>query len=97
MVCSEWKGYIEEVDGEFVIHYGDKIYDQLVASGINMEHVYFAPNNTLFDDDYFSNARSYHSRVDGVPTYREGRNLMGITFDKDRVVSNAEENNTVLT
>lgn len=93
---AEWENYIEEVDGRFLIHYGDKIYDQIEASGVNMEHIYFDPDNTLFHNDYFSNARSYNSRVDGVPAYREGRNLFGITFDKDRVTSQSDENGTIL-
>ena len=93
---DEWKDYIEEKDGKYLIHYGNKIYDQIEATGINMDNVYFDPDNTLFNDNYFSNSRSFNSRVDGVPTYREGRNMMGITFNTDRLVSEAENNHVVL-
>ncbi len=95
-IREEWQGYIEEIDGKFIIHYGDKVYDQIIASGVSTDHIYFDPNNTLFDENYFSNARSYHSRVDGVPTDREGRNLMGITFHAEEMVEHAEENKVEL-
>lgn len=93
---SEWDGYIEEKDNKYLIHYGDKIYDQICLSGVSMDKIYFDPDNTLFNDDYFSNSRSYNSRVDGVSTYREGRNMMGITFDKDKVVDKSEDEHIVL-
>ena len=91
-----WKNYIVDNNGKYLINYGDKIYDQLDEAGVDMNLVYFDPDNTLFHDDYFSNARSFNSKVDGVPTYREGRNLMGITFDTEELVNNAEENRVVL-
>ena len=93
---TEWNSYIEEKDGKYVINYGDKIYDQIKDTGVNMDNVYFDPDNTLFNDNYFSNSRSFNSRVDRVPTYREGRNMMGITFDKDEVIDKAEKNGTIL-
>ena len=95
-ISDEWKDYISIEDGVYTINYGDKIYDQISGSGINHENIYFDPNNTLFSDDYFSNSRSYNSRVDGVPTYREGRNLMGITFEHDKVVEDSSSNGVVL-
>lgn len=91
-----WKDYIVIEDGNYIIQYGDKIFDQLRSSGIRYENIYFDPDNTLFNDDYFSHSRSYHSRVDGVPTYREGRNLVGITFDYDRLFEGADENEVIL-
>ena len=93
---SEWNGYIEEKDGKYLINYGDKVYDQIKATGVDMDKVYFDPDNTLFNDNYFSNSRSYNSKVDGVSTYREGRNMMGITFDKDEIVYKNDEQNVIL-
>lgn len=93
---GEWDGYIEETDGKYLINYGDKIYDQIKDAGINMNNVYFDPDNTLFNDNYFSNSRSFNSRVDGIPTYREGRNMMGITFGKDEVIDKASDNGVIL-
>lgn len=93
---SEWDRYIEEKDGKYLIHYGDKIYDQICLTGVNMDKIYFDPDNTLFNDDYFSNSRSYNSRVDGVATYREGRNMMGITFGKDEVIDKSDEEHVIL-
>ena len=93
---DEWKHYVVFRDDKYLINYGDKIYDQLEEAGIDMNLVFFDPDNTLFNDDYFSNSRSYNSRVDGIPTYREGRNMMGITFDTDELVRNADENNVIL-
>ena len=96
-ILPEWKDYlIEESDGKYLIDYGDKIYDQIIDSGISSKNVFFDPDNTLFNEDYFSNSRSFNSRVDGVATYREGRNMMGITFDKDEVVEKSEEQHVVL-
>lgn len=95
-LIDEWKNYIVFKDNKYLINYGDKIYDQLENAGIDMNLVFFDPDNTLFNDDYFSNSRSYNSRVDGIPTYREGRNMMGITFDTDELVNKSEDNNVIL-
>ena len=82
-----WKPYIDKrEDGLYEIKYGEVIYDQLVGCGLNIENISFSPDNTLFNDAYFSNSRSYNSRVDGVATYRDGRNLMGITFGKQKLL-----------
>ena len=91
-----WKDYIDLVRDSYVIHYGDRLYDQIRESGVSSDNIYFDPSNTLFDDDYFSNSRSYNSRVDGVPTYREGRNLMGITFDYDQLTKESNDNGVIL-
>ena len=91
-----WKGYIFEENGKYVINYGDKIYEQIKDTGVSMGKVYFDPNNTLFNDDFFSNSRSYNSRVNGVATYREGRNMMGITFDVKEVVEKSEQEHVIL-
>ena len=93
---DSWKDYIKQEGDNYIINYGDKIYDQIKESGINTDNIYYDPSNTLFDDDYFSNSRSYNSRVEGKPTYREGRNLMGITFDSDKLVEDASKNDVIL-
>ncbi len=82
-----WRPYIEHrADGKYEIHYGEIIYDQLVGTGLSIDNISFSPDNTLTNDAYFSNSRSYNSRVDGVATYREGRNMMGITFGKQKLL-----------
>ncbi len=71
-----WGEYIEKIDdSHYNIRYGDKIYDQLVESGIPAEKIYFDPENTTKDDNYFSNNRAK------LLNERDGRNLFGITFD----------------
>lgn len=75
---GEWEKYIAKIsDNKYEINYGDYLYDQIIKSGINKKNLSFDPNNTLFSIDYFSNARSKQNNE------REGRNLIGITFDKE--------------
>ena len=95
-INEQWSNYIKETKGNYLINYGDKIYDQIKESGIEEDNIFFDPDNTLFHDQYFSNSRSFHSKVNGVPTYKEGRNLMGITFDTEKVIKKSEKNHTIL-
>lgn len=84
-INKEWKDYIDDLgDNKYLIHYGDKIYDQIVNSGINKENIYFSDDNTLFNKKYFSKSRSVNEGE------REGRNLFGITFDTEEVIENKE-------
>ena len=77
---GEWEKYIEKkADNEYEIHYGDYLYKQIVESGINKDKISFDPNNTLFNKEYFSNARTFKTQE------KEGRNLVGITFDNEIV------------
>ena len=83
---KEWEGYIEKVaDDNYKIHYGDKIYDQISKSGIKEENIYFSDDNTLFNKNYYSHARSMTTGE------REARNLFGITFDTEKIVENQEK------
>ena len=91
-----WQGYIVPQGDKYVINYGELIYDQLTRAGISTENISFSPDNTLTNDDYFSNSRSYNSRVDGVATYREGRNMMGITFGKEKLLENSESSHVII-
>ena len=73
---EEWSKYIEKIDDtHYNIMYGDKIYDQLTASGLSRDNIYFDPDNTVKDDNYFSHNRT---KLKGD---RDGRNLFGISFD----------------
>lgn len=89
---SEWSGFIEKKQGEddkYLIHYGEKINDQLKRAGIKEENIYFDDKNTLFDKSFFSHVRSVQEGE------KEGRNLYGITFDKDNVLDAKEETDAV--
>lgn len=84
-----WSKYIEKVDdNHYNILYGDKIYDQIVESGLSNENVFFDPDNTVKDENYFSNNRFK------LLNERDGRNLFGITFDSLPVYENLEEEKT---
>ena len=80
-----WEDYIEKVDEtHYNIRYGDRIYDQLVESELSKDNIYFDPENTITDDNYFSNNRFK------LLNEREGRNLFGITFDSLSVYESQE-------
>ena len=80
-----WKDYIEKIDDtHYNILYGDKIYDQLIESGISEENLFFDPDNTVKDKKYFSNNRFK------LLNEREGRNLYGITFDSLPIYESVE-------
>ncbi len=82
---EEWKAYIEKIDDtHYNIQYGDKIYDQLVASGLSPDMIYFDPDNTVKDENYFSNNRT---KLLGE---RDGRNLFGISFDSLPIFESVE-------
>ena len=82
-----WSNYIEKIDDtHYDIKYGDKIYDQLIESGINPDNIYFDPDNTVKDNNYFSNNRFK------LLNEKEGRNLFGITFDSLPVYESLENN-----
>lgn len=88
---GDWSDYIESIgDNKYKLHYGDMLYNQLVQSGILKDNIYFSPENTLFNKEYFSHSRSV------VEQEKEGRNLFGITFDKEKVVDNSKETGTIL-
>ena len=95
-INNSWSRYIVFENGKYLINYGDKIFDQLISSGLNIDNISFSPDNTLTNDNYFSNSRSYNSRVDGVSSYREGRNMMGITFEKKKVLDLCEQQKTII-
>lgn len=81
-----WKEYIEKIDDtHYNIQYGDKIYDQLLAIGLSKDNIYFDKDNTVKNDDYFSNNRSR------LLNEKEGRNLFGITFDSLPVFESQED------
>ena len=78
--------YIEKIDDtHFNIKYGDKLYDQLIESGLSEDNIYFDPDNTVKDNNYFSNNRSKLLKE------REGRNLFGITFDSLPIYENLKQ------
>ena len=80
-----WKNYIEKIDDtHYNILYGDRIYDQLIESGLSKDNLYFDPDNTVKDENYFSNNRFK------LLNDREGRNLFGITFDSLPVYESIE-------
>lgn len=80
-----WKNYIEKVDEtHYNIMYGNKIYDQLIESGLTDDNIFFDPDNTVKDENYFSNNRFK------LLNEREGRNLFGITFDSLPVFESVE-------
>lgn len=90
---DEWKDYIEKVEGTddtWKIAYGDKLYDQLVLAGIYQHNIYFSPDNTLFNESYFSHVRS------ATLGEAEGRNLFGITFDGEELAQNSKETGVIL-
>ena len=91
-----WQGYIVLDGDKYIINYGELIYDQIASTGVELENISFSPDNTLFNDNYFSNSRSFNSRVNGVATYREGRNLMGITFGKEKVLESKDAQNVII-
>ena len=71
-----WNGYIEKIDDtHYNVQYGNRIYNQLVESGLLEDNIYFDSDNTIKDDSYFSNNRFKLLKE------RDGRNLFGITFD----------------
>ena len=81
-----WKDYIEKIDDtHYDIKYGDKLYDQLVGSGLSEDNIYFDKDNTVKDENYFSNNRFK------LLNEREGRNLFGITFDSLPVYESIED------
>jgi len=83
-----WADYIEKVDDtHYNILYGNKIYDQLIESGVKEDNIYFDPENTVKEEDYFSNNRFK------LLNEREGRNLFGITFDSLPVYESVEGGN----
>lgn len=85
-INKEWKEYIEKVsDNNYIIHYGDKIFDQIKNSGIDKENIYFSDDNTLFNNNYFSNSRSHNKGE------KQGRNLIGISFDQENIIENKEK------
>ena len=82
-----WDGYIEQIDdSHYNIRYGDRIYDQLIESGLSKENIFFDSENTITNDTYFSNNRFK------LMHEREGRNLFGITFDSLPVFESQESN-----
>ena len=84
-----WTGYIEKIDDtNYEIKYGNKLYDQLVESGISKENIYFDPDNTVKNENYFSNNRSRNTNT------QEGRGMFGITFDGLPVYENVEKGKT---
>jgi hypothetical protein len=88
-----WKDYITKIDDtHYDIQYGDRLYDQLIESGLSKDNIYFDEDNTVKDVSYFSNNRSK------LLHEREGRNLFGITFDSLPVFEKqeSEEINTRL-
>ena len=88
---GNWSKYIEGLgDNKYKLHYGDMIYDQLIDSGIKKDNIYFSPENTLFDSNYFSHSRS------ATTGEKEGMNLIGITFDTENVIHNSDEVGTKL-
>ena len=93
---SVWQGYIVPDGDRYQILYGEIIFDQIASTGVRVENISFSPDNTLFDDNYFSNSRSFNTKVNGITTYREGRNMMGITFGKEKVLENKEAQNVII-
>ena len=88
---GNWDEYIEPLgDNRYLLHYGDMLYDQLVESGISEGNIYFSPDNTLFNKDYYSHARSVNEGE------KEGRNLFGITFDPEDVIEDKNNIGTIL-
>ena len=84
-----WKNYIEKIDDtHYDIKFGDKIYDQLIETGLSKENIYFDKDNTVTNEDYFSNNRI---RLQGD---RLGRNLFGISFDSLPIYENVEQGKT---
>lgn len=86
-INDAWINYIEHKDGSYYIQYGDIIYDQLREAGLHSDNIYFDPDNTLFNNNFFSNAGSYHDK-----SRRNGRNLFGITFDVEPLDKGEEQN-----
>lgn len=92
--CAEknpeaWEGYIKPLENNnYEIMYGNKIYDQIIESGVLKDNIYFDPDNTLKDTSYYSNSRDKRQGT------KEGRNLIGITFDGLPVYENIEEGKT---
>lgn len=88
---NEWKDYIEYIeDNKYKINYGDKILDQIINSGIKEENIFFSNENTLYNEEYFSNS---NSTVKGL---KHGRNLFGITFDVEEIIKNKEKSGIIL-
>jgi hypothetical protein len=84
-----WKDYIKKIDDtHYDIKFGDKIYDQLIETGLSKENIYFDKDNTVTNEDYFSNNRI---RLQGD---RLGRNLFGISFDSLPIYENVEQGKT---
>ena len=84
-----WSKYIEKIDDtHYNILYGNKIYDQIIESGLSKDNVFFDQDNTIKDEAYFSNNRFK------LLNERDGRNLFGITFDSLPVYENMEEEKT---
>ena len=82
---EEWEGYIKQIDDDhYEIMYGDKLYDQLVEDGLKPENIYFDSDNTITNEDYFSNNRIK------LQNDRFGRNLFGISFDSLPIYESVE-------
>ena len=83
---EEWGKYIEKIDdNHYNVLYGNKLYDQLIECGLSSDNIYFDNDNTIENNNYFSNNRF---KLLGD---REGRNLFGITFDSLPVYEQNEE------
>ena len=81
-----WSNYIEKIDDtHYNILYGEKLYDQLIDTGLKEENIYFDKDNNIENNNYFSNNRFK------LLNDREGRNLFGITFDSLPVYEQNEE------
>ncbi len=83
-----WGDYVVKLDdGNYMVKYGDKIYDQLIESGLLEKNIYFNKDNTIKDTTYFSNTRIKSKENPD----RAGRNMFGISFDSLPIY---EENET---
>lgn len=81
-----WKDYIKKIDdNHYDILFGNKIYDQLIETGLKEDNIYFDPDNTVKNKEYFSNNRIKLLKE------RMGRNLFGITFDGLPIYENVEK------
>ncbi len=95
-INEEWSQYIIFDSQKYLINYGDKIFEQLISSGLNPDNISISPDNTLTNDDYFSNSRSFNSRINGTATYREGRNLVGITFTGKNMLETMKKEHVII-
>lgn len=73
---EEWQDYVVKIEeGKYLVKYGEKIYDQLIESGLSKDNVYFDSDDTIQNNSYFSNTR-FKRKEDNA-----GRNMFGISFD----------------